>query len=149
MAAYAAIGAAGFLVSSGYGSELVLRLALAGAIFAAFVAGRQFFATDGLVNKLAWEFGNASFSIYLSHWFVLSVLGKLLGLLQLPSAASGVVRLLAVGLCVAIGYAIYAVIEKPLDRWLRSPRKRDSLPHAAVGLTTTSLKIPGGSGTQG
>jgi peptidoglycan/LPS O-acetylase OafA/YrhL len=149
IASYAAIVAAGFLVSSGYGTELVLRLALAGAIFGAFIAARQLFATEGLVNRLAWEFGNASFSIYLSHWFVLSVLGKVLGLLQLPSAASGMVRLLAVGLCIVIGYGIYAVIEKPLDRWLRSPRKRDGIAHAPVRLTPNPLKIPGGSGTQG
>jgi peptidoglycan/LPS O-acetylase OafA/YrhL len=128
---YVAVGVAAYLLSTGYGSHLVARLALAAAIFGAFIASRRLFEAEGLVNQLAWRFGDASFSIYLSHWFVLSGLGKIMGVLHTPSAASGVVRALAVGLCVVIGYGIYFVLEKPLDRWLR--RRGGATASSSVG----------------
>jgi peptidoglycan/LPS O-acetylase OafA/YrhL len=129
---YVAFGGLAYLLSTGHGTQLGLRLALAALIFGGFVACRRLFEADSLINRLGWKFGDASFSIYLSHWFVLSGLGKVLGVIEPPAAASGLVRALAVGLCVVIGFAIYAILEKPLDRWLR-PRKSSP---KSTGLTS-------------
>ena len=131
LSVYAAIVVAAYLLSSGYASHLVARIALAAAIFGGFIASRRLFEAEGLVNQLAWKFGDASFSIYLSHWFVLSGLGKVMGALHTPSAASGVVRALAVALCVVVGCAIYLVLEQPLNRWLR--RRGSQTPSSSLG----------------
>ena len=72
--------------------------------------------------------GDASFSIYLSHWFVLSAVGKLLGALQPPAYSAEVVRVLGVAVSVAVGVWIFKVLERPLDLWLRGGAMADQFP---------------------
>jgi peptidoglycan/LPS O-acetylase OafA/YrhL len=119
IALFLSIGAAGYLVGTGYGAWLLPRLAIAAAVFTLFIVCRRLFEADNMLNRVGWKFGDASYSIYLSHWFVLSALGKMLGALQPPEAAAGLMRVLGITLSIAVGFGVWAYLEKPLDRWLR------------------------------
>jgi peptidoglycan/LPS O-acetylase OafA/YrhL len=118
VAIFVALGAAAYPFASEYGSWLLFRLAIAAVIFTGFIACRRLFEADSRLNRFAWRFGDASFSIYLCHWLVLSALGKALGVLDPPVATAELLRFLAIAISVAVGFAIYFIMEKPLDRWL-------------------------------
>jgi peptidoglycan/LPS O-acetylase OafA/YrhL len=119
VALFAVMVVASYLVATGLGELLVLRIALAALVFSGFIVCRQFFATDNRLNRIGCKFGDASYSIYLSHWFVLSAMGKVLGVVEPPAVLSGAVRVFGVVLSIAIGVFIFTLLEKPIDRWLR------------------------------
>jgi exopolysaccharide production protein ExoZ len=116
---FLAVGAAGYCFGSEYGAHLVVRLAAAAAVFVLFLLARRLFAADNAVNRFGWKFGDASYSIYLVHWFVLSAMGKAIVILQPDPTAAELIRLAGVALSVAVGFAAWALLEKPVDRWLR------------------------------
>ena len=116
---FVAMGGAAYLVGTDYGDRLMLRLAFAAVVFTGFITCRWAFEADNMLNRVGWKFGDASYSIYLCHWFVLSAIGKSLGILQPPAVATELVRVLGIALSIAIGFGIYAALEKPVDRWLR------------------------------
>ncbi|HEV7903461.1 MAG TPA: acyltransferase [Pyrinomonadaceae bacterium] len=71
-------------------------------------------------NVVSDFFGNISYSLYLLHWpvghLVLSILGgKLLG--ASDDATKTVVLLVALGVSFAASYALYALVERPAQRW--------------------------------
>jgi exopolysaccharide production protein ExoZ len=119
LAAFWIVAGAAYLVGDAFGDRLVLRIALTGLIFYGFIACREAFTQDTLLNRVALKVGDASFSIYLSHWFVLSAMGKLLGIIDPPAYAAEPIRLAGVAIAVAIGIWLYTILEKPLDLWLR------------------------------
>ena len=59
--------------------------------------------------------GNASYAIYLTHYFWLHTLKNLVRPLPLPVALSVIV-----GVCVLLGILIHVLVEKPLSKALRS-----------------------------
>lgn len=95
------------------------RFALTAAFFFVFWKAERIFRIDNLVNRSAATIGNASYSLYLSHWFVLSIAGKVLGQLPLSPSLGIVVRLLGILLCVVVGQVLFTYLEKPIDRMLR------------------------------
>ncbi|KRE05836.1 hypothetical protein ASE63_05810 [Bosea sp. Root381] len=111
-----------------WGRLPLLRIAIAALVFAGFLACRGRFA-DTPLNRLIWQLGDASFSIYLSHWFLLSAGGKLMGHLDPPDWLELPVRIVGVGASIAFGLVVFLLIEKPLDRKLR--RRPATLPVAA------------------
>lgn len=116
---FAGVLALAYAFGGDYGDELVIRIALMTVLFVAVVACRRIFEADNHINRLGGTLGDASFSIYLCHWFVLSVLGKILGILQ-PHALSGeLVRLFGIAASLAAGVWIFKYVEKPIDLWLR------------------------------
>lgn len=118
--------AAGALWLAPEGGQVPLqRISVAAIVFAGFLACRGRF-TDTPLNRLIWQLGDASFSIYLSHWFVLSAGGKLMGRLGPPYWLDLPVRIVGIGVSIAFGLAIFLLIEKPLDRKLR--RRPSTLP---------------------
>jgi exopolysaccharide production protein ExoZ len=119
LALFAAIAATAYFAGTEFGDRLVFRIAFVALIFYGFIACRRAFESDNLVNRIALTAGDASFSIYLSHWFVLSAIGKLLGVVQPPAYSAGLVRLLGVAASITIGIWLFKVLEKPLDLWLR------------------------------
>lgn len=122
------------------------RIAAAGLVFAGFILVRQALQKDSRFGRSMVLLGEASFSIYLSHWFVLSAGGKLLGGLGVPASYDVVVRLVGVALALAIGVAFYLALEKPLDRWLRPGGRLRSfrlLPHGAATAPAPIPKKPG------
>jgi exopolysaccharide production protein ExoZ len=120
--------------SGGWGVQLLARLAIASAVFGLFVAGRGMLSADGWLGRAGWELGDASYSIYLAHWFVLSATGKLLGVLGAPADAALALRLLGIAAAIAVGLLFFRWVEQPTDRWLRHlrPARRRGLPAAPV-----------------
>lgn len=97
----------------------VSRIIVAGALFILAVRLRFRIAMAGRVNKILVPLGEATYSIYLSHWFVLSVFGKVAGRVALPEALQLPMRMLAIALSLLVGLLVFRIIERPLDRWLR------------------------------
>jgi len=60
------------------------------------------------------QIGDASYSIYLSHPFVLATIGKLFFHLELSPALGWVMVLMAGGVTVLVGMAIHLLLEKPI-----------------------------------
>lgn len=108
-----------YFFGTSFGGRLVLRIAFAAVVFYGFIAFRREFTAENRLNRLVLKVGDASFSIYLSHWFVLSALGKLLSLLQPPAYTSGLIRGIGVAISIAVGMWLYEMLEKPLGVWLR------------------------------
>lgn len=124
VALFLAMCAAGYVFGSEQGAHLVLRLAVAATVFWLFLAARHLFDADSAINRFGWKFGDASYSIYLVHWFVLSALGKAIVVLQPGEALAELIRPLGIALSIAAGFAVRALLEKPIDQWLRrDPRK--------------------------
>ena len=70
--------------------------------------------------KLFVELGNASYSIYLSQWFCWFAIGWLNNKKLFPLAiGSDLFILLAVPFTITFGYAVYRLLEKPLDKRLK------------------------------
>ena len=86
--------------------------------------------------RLLTRIGDSSFSLYLSHVFVISALGRLwqyTGLNASPWQHAAFVSV-AVGACVTVGWLSWRVLELPLQRVFRK-RRRD--PDAPVLRFTT------------
>jgi peptidoglycan/LPS O-acetylase OafA/YrhL len=118
---FGALGILAKLPPAALVQALLLRIAVATAIVVLACEGRRFLEADLLVNRLMWRIGDASYSLYLSHIFVLSIGGKLLAALSLPDAWNIPARLLGVVASIAFGLACYAVLERPLLRRLMAP----------------------------
>lgn len=122
-----AMAAGAFLIvclASGYVANavdfpLLGRMLLAGTVFAVVCKSRWLFEKNTSLNRLMGRIGDASYSLYLSHWFVLSIGGKILGRTGAPAGLDAPVRVVAVVLCTAAAYGIFLFIEKPIDRYLR------------------------------
>ncbi|MCC7046254.1 MAG: acyltransferase [Alphaproteobacteria bacterium] len=118
-------------VGAGLGDQqenpLALRFGLSAGFFFVVWRAERVFRIDHWINRAAAKIGDASYSLYLSHWFVLSILGKALGTLTLPPSLAIVVRLCGIALCVAVGQALFMWLEKPIDRMLRGGRGKPAL----------------------
>lgn len=99
--------------------DLVLRFALATMIVIPVIMARPWLEPRHPLNRLAKMAGDASFSIYLSHWFVLSILGKLLDVADPPAGGAMPLRILAMAACAGIGMLVYRWLERPLDSGIR------------------------------
>lgn len=122
------------------------RIAAAGLVFGGFILCRHALQEDNRLGRTMVLLGEASFSIYLSHWFVLSAGGKLLGRIGLPASYDLPVRVVGVALAIAIGAALYLSLEKPVDRWLRPGGRLRSLrllPPGPAGAPAPISKEPG------
>jgi hypothetical protein len=67
----------------------------------------------GILRKI----GDSSYSLYLTHMFVLPVLGRVLGKLPLPQ--SDLWFFAALAACVTVAHFVHRLGEKPADAWLR------------------------------
>lgn len=119
IALLAALAICGLFLGGPFSDELLLRIVLMAGLFLAFSHGRRFFQGEGSLSRIGVLLGDASFSIYLSHWFVLSVFGKLLGILQPPAIMAEPLRAAGVVASVVVGVWIYKLVERPIDLWLR------------------------------
>lgn len=126
-AGFVALAIAGLLALSTVMPEreagCALRMALSAAVMALVMRLEPVFASR---PALAWPgqlLGGASFSIYLSHWFVLSIIGKLLPRLPVTGIGSVGTRVLGVIVSVAVGIAVYRLIEEPMSAWISARRR--------------------------
>jgi peptidoglycan/LPS O-acetylase OafA/YrhL len=65
---------------------LIFRMLLTASVFTVFHAMRPILQVNNVVNRTASVIADAPYSLYLSHWFVLSSLGKLFGVLHFSQA---------------------------------------------------------------
>lgn len=101
-------------------TERSLRLTGASALVILFVALRDTILRLPFADRILFPLGLATYSIYLSHWFTMSALGKAVGRLRLPESAQLPVRLAVIAVAVGVGLLVYRLLERPLDRWLRA-----------------------------
>ncbi|MET0528091.1 MAG: acyltransferase family protein, partial [Microvirga sp.] len=118
-------------------AHCAIRMAVSVVTIAAVMGLEPYFAAYRRLARPGCLVGNASFSIYLSHWFVLSVMGKLLPHLLLHWLGSGGVRALSVVLSVLIGIVVYELLEVRLSRWVNARRRP-----APVALPRTPTEEP-------
>jgi peptidoglycan/LPS O-acetylase OafA/YrhL len=117
--------------------RLAMRIALAVTCVLLFRLARPWLQRDNRVNRAACLLGASSYSLYLSHWFVLSVLGKAIAPYA-PTGDATALRASGIALCLLVGLAVYLLIEQPVDRFLRSrllpaaPSRRGSPPAMAT-----------------
>jgi exopolysaccharide production protein ExoZ len=122
-ATFGAIVAVALWIGSEWGNQLLVRILVAALVFCGVLLARRAFQADNAVNRTLWLVGDASYSIYLSHWFVLSAGGKVLGALGIPADMDWVVRILGFFISVAVGIGSFRYIEVPLGRRLRGRRR--------------------------
>ena len=116
---FSAIALVAVWVSPQWGDRLIFRTFVAAVVFLSFLLARRVFQANNAVNRTLWLIGDGSYSIYLSHWFVLSATGKVLGALAMPTEMDWLVRILGILLSVAVGIWIFRNVEQPLGRGLR------------------------------
>ena len=72
--------------------------------------------------------GDASFSLYLFHPYVMKVFNKVFHVFDAPGPLAFVMAPLTIGLCLLVAVGIYRLVEQPMTDWLRSrlltPRPR-------------------------
>jgi exopolysaccharide production protein ExoZ len=112
---FAAIAVGSIWIGPDGGERPVVRIALASVVFCSILLARNVFQADNPVNRTLWLVGDASFSLYLCHWFVLSAGGKILGLFEVQPGLDIIARVAGVLLSVAVGVGAFRYIEKPLD----------------------------------
>ncbi|AWN36255.1 acyltransferase family protein [Methylobacterium radiodurans] len=108
------------LVADAANAERLLRLTGASVLVVLVIAFRGALLRIPIADRVLFPLGLATYSIYLSHWFTMSALGKVAGRLGLPESAQVPVRLAVIALSIATGFAVYHLLERPLDRWLRA-----------------------------
>jgi exopolysaccharide production protein ExoZ len=109
-------------------AALLYRIAVAAAIFIAVCHFGFYFEINNRLNRAMGRIGDASYSLYLFHWFVLSIVGKMAGVLNLPTSFDIPVRVLTILLCIGISCLIFTLVENPVDRYLRgSTRQKKTL----------------------
>jgi len=69
--------------------------------------------------KLLVLIGDASYSLYLFHPYVLKVFNKVFHVFDAPGVLAYVMVPVSIGLCCAVAIAVYRLVELPLTRWLR------------------------------
>ncbi len=112
---------------------LLLRIAVAALVVILACEGRALLEADVLPNRLMWQIGDASYSLYLSHIFILSIGGKLLTRFAPPSTWDTPLRLLGIVASILFGLVCYAVLERPLLRRLNPRPAGQQSPPNVVG----------------
>jgi len=139
-----AAGVTGFVFSGANEAHLWIdpiqvRLALFGLSAAAIVAGVAAldFGRHLRVPRPLLAVGNASYSIYLTHGLALGVLVPLVNRLHLASWI-GIVptQLIAMAGALAVGFACYGLIEKPVLRRLRSTAAAPRAPAKVIAASS-------------
>lgn len=126
-----------YFIADPLDTPIVYRMAVAAGLFALFRYWRDIFEVRNGLNQAMALVGDASYSLYLSHWFVLSIIGKILGVIDPPAALDLPVRLFGVAASIACGVLLFLVLEKPVDRFLRGTQ-RDRITMALAGSSTRS-----------
>ncbi|WP_159348768.1 acyltransferase family protein [Roseomonas harenae] len=123
---------------------LLHRIALAAALFVFACSMRSLLEAATPLNRMMARVGDASYSIYLSHWFGLSVIGKLLGFIGPAGGFDALARLLAALVCVAVGLVIFERFEGPVDRFLKGvirPKREPASKRAADTIPANAAHV--------
>jgi len=112
-------------------AAIVYHILIATLLFVGFRICRDVFEIPNALNRSMALVGDSSYSLYLSHWFVLSIAGKILGVLDVPESFDMAVRVVGTLLSIGVGVAIFVALEKPVDRLLRGGRQERAVAVAA------------------
>jgi exopolysaccharide production protein ExoZ len=99
------------------GSGLIALLLVTGLIG----ADRKFSITTTVVGAMLMRIGDASYSLYLVHWFVLSIMGKVISVApHVPLAALALWHVLSILAAIIVAVVFAEKIELPFHRYLVS-----------------------------
>ncbi|MEX6505865.1 acyltransferase family protein [Jiella sp. M17.18] len=129
-------------LARGHDHDLVVRIAIASALVASAGSLRPILTRSGALGRAVAYVGEASYSVYLSHWFVLSMLGKVLGHLGLPPSADLPVRIVGCLCAIGVGTAFFTFVEWPLDRKFRRRRSGEIQRPAWKGTAGPAAELP-------
>lgn len=119
LAAAMAIWIVAFLLAEPSDYYLLYRMACAAAVFMLARAVRSTLQIDHPINNTVSIIADASYSLYLSHWLILSGLGKAFGALHVPALLDLPLRLAAIILCIVVAVGCFRYLEGPIDQFLR------------------------------
>ncbi|PPD15298.1 MAG: acyltransferase [Methylobacterium sp.] len=126
-----AVGLAGWMIGSEFFGRIEPRVLLVGIPAALIVLGAVILEQNGRApqSRLLHLFGDASYSIYLTHGIVLSAFTRFWTKLVPPGLATSVAAFSMAGFLIAslAGLIVYALFEKPVGRLLSS-RKPEIAP---------------------
>ena len=109
------------LLGSGGGLTVLLHLLLLTAAVL-LVSAAEAGPAQGRLARVASALGDASYSIYLTHSFVIGPLGRLYGRLGWHSSAAFVALSLLV--CAGVGVLCFRHVEQPILAWLSARTRR-------------------------
>jgi peptidoglycan/LPS O-acetylase OafA/YrhL len=128
-ATLAVLALAVLLLGVFYGKPIVIAVVIpVAAVSAVAVAAlaREDFGTSKM-RRLAARVGDASYSIYLTHTFVIAPAAKLVVAKLFPELPISVFTLLMIPTTAIVGYGVFRFVERPLIRaWTRAFVKRPS-----------------------
>ncbi len=97
------------------GGGLVGFLLISGVIG----ADKKYSISTTILGSLLMRIGDASYTLYLMHWFVLSIMGKIIGLVPgVPLLVVAIWHLLSIATAIAFAVFLAERIELPFHRWL-------------------------------
>jgi exopolysaccharide production protein ExoZ len=107
----------------------LLTFGVPAALIVVAAIGFEDAKTRGQPWQLLQEIGNASYSIYLTHFFVIGALSALASRADLSPAPRTLLALMAIPLTAIVGIAIYRLFERPVMAMLarRNPRTKPVL----------------------
>ncbi|WP_158537343.1 acyltransferase family protein [Humitalea rosea] len=120
---------------------LLERIALAAVLFVAAGSLGAVLERGNIVNRFMARIGDASYSIYLSHWFCLSVIGKVLGRIAPPAEFDVVSRAGAVMVAILFGLAFFDRVERPVDVFLKRALRLGRRPGSSIALPGAAAKL--------
>ncbi len=119
LALFGAVVAVAAWLGQGWSDHLLLRIVAMAVVFMAALGLRVTLNADTLLNRAMSKLGDASYALYLSHWFVLSASGKVLDALDVPASLDPLARVAGLAASLAVAVVVYNWAERPLDRVLR------------------------------
>lgn len=97
------------------GGGLVGLLLISGLIG----ADKKYAFSTSIAGGALMRIGDASYTLYLMHWFVLSILGKIIGLFPgVPLLVVAIWHMLSIAIAIAIAVFLAEHFELPFHRWL-------------------------------
>ena len=106
-------------------------------------ADKKYSFSTNIVGTMLMRIGDASYTLYLVHWFVLSIMGKIIGLVpDVPLLVVAAWHMLSIATAIALALFLAERIELPFHRWLlqrvklfwKTDRQTAYLP-AAISIT--------------
>ncbi|MBL4646011.1 MAG: acyltransferase [Rhizobiales bacterium] len=116
-----ALGTCLLLLSIPFGRELPLHRVFISGIPAVFIVYGALYMPQ-IKNGLLALLGNASYSVYLAHFYIITICFKIAAMLEL-TVNTDVLFLGVFVASIASGLVFYYLIEKPIGRYIKSARK--------------------------
>jgi peptidoglycan/LPS O-acetylase OafA/YrhL len=85
------------------------------------LAATTVYSAKGTLDRLLLKLGDMSFSLYLTHAFVMTAYARLIGTTALGQLLGPLAALaLAIGVSIVVAQIVYVYVERPITNWLRA-----------------------------